>query len=234
VGSALDCLGAAIIGVLALPTSILKADLDRAIAALGKVKTPRADGEKVQAAFGAVLATFVATAGPPGWLPWTMDTRNMLVHRGRRLQLSQLVPREPVRLSAGGRPITLARSVRQLAQDPQLSEVEAFVSAAAPVLTEDATTTLEGVMASTLALSEKAAASLVEIWRQRRAEPALLVQPKEQWPEGRSTASRGFSGYRAGTVPFNIDALVAHPTFVRRLQVAALEKNARKKWDSFD
>ena len=102
------------------------------------------------------------------------------------------------------------------------------------MLTEDSKVTLEGVAGSALALSETTAASLVQIWRRRRSEPTLLVQPKEQWPQGRSSASRGFAGYKPGTLPFNIDWLVANPTFVKRLKAAALDTGARKKWDTFD
>jgi hypothetical protein len=234
VGSALDCLGGAIIGVLALPASILKADIDKAISSLDKVKNPVTAGGEVQVAFQAELAALIASAGPAGWLPWTTDHRNMLVHRGRRLQPFRLEKRGAVLLAADSSPVVLARAVRQLAQDPGLSDVEAFASARAPVLTEDSKVTLKGVIGSALALSETTAASLVQIWRRRRSEPTLLAQPKEQWPQGRSTASRGFAGYKPGTVPFNIDWLVSNPTFVKRLKVAALDTSARKKWDTFD
>ncbi len=234
VGSALDCLGGAIIGVLALPASILKADIDKAIGSLDKVKNPVTDGERGQIAFRTDLATLISSGGPAGWLPWTTDHRNLLVHRGRRLQPFRLEKRGAVLLAADSSPVVLARAVRQLAQDPGLSDVEAFASASAPVLTEDSKVTLEGVMGSVRALSETTAASLVQIWRRRRGEPALLTQPKEQWPQGRSTASRGFAGYKPGTVPFNVDWLASNPTFVKRLKVAALDTRARKKWETFD
>jgi hypothetical protein len=234
VGSALDCLGAATVGVLALPTSILKADLDRAIVTLGGVSAPSTDGEKIQAGFRTELEQIVAAAGPPGWLPWATDYRNMLVHRGRRLEVSSLTRRGALLYAADETPVMLARSVRQLPQDPGLSEVEVLVPAAALVLTENAAATLEGVMASTLALSDRTAAALIAIWKRRRADPRLLTQPKEQWRAGRSSSSRGFAGYKPGTAPSNFDALVSHPTFVRRHQAAALDAGARKKWDTFD
>lgn len=236
VGSALDCLGAAIVGVLALPTSILKTDMLTAIGAFKKLKPPATDATKLRATFGAKLAQLIASAGPPGWLGWATDYRNMLVHRGRRLQLALLQPRgSPLDMPDGSRAM-LACSVLQLAGDPDLSDIEALhlTKTTAPVLTEDATTTLEGVMASTLELSEQTAAALVEIWGRRRTEPLLLVQPKEQWPRGCSSASRGFAGYKPGTLPFNIDWLVSNPMFVERLKVAALDTGARKKWDTFD
>jgi hypothetical protein len=236
VGSALDCLGAAIIGVLALPTPLLKADIDKAIGALDKVKISINSGDQVQVAFRTDLAKLIGAAGPPGWLPWATDYRNMLVHRGRRLQLLQLEPRGAALYAADGTPVMLARAVRQLAQDPGLSDVEALLSTTtnAPVLTEDARTTLDGLMASALSLSEVVSTSLVDVWRKRRAMPSLLKQPNEQWRDGRSSATRGFAGYKPGSVPFRVDALVSDETFARRLQSAAINDVARKKWDKFD
>lgn len=236
VGSALDCLGAAIVGVLALPISILRADVDKAVGALDKINAPSTDGEKAQAAFRADFATLVASAGPPGWLRWATDYRNMLVHRGRRLQLSLLGRRGAVLHGADGRPIMLARSIRQLAQDPGLSDVEALFSTAAtaPVLTEDATTTLDGIMTSARALGDATSAALVHVWKKRRAEPALLDQPKAQWRDGRSSSSCGFAGYKPGSIPFNADALFSDDTFGRRLRTGALDTVGKKKWPSFD
>jgi hypothetical protein len=160
----------------------------------------------------------------------------MLVHRGRRLQLALLQPRGAVLHAADGSPIMLARSVRQLARAPSLSDVEALFSMAttAPVLTEDATTTLKGVMTSTCMLSNTAAAALSDVWKKRRAEPTLLAQPKEQWPNGRSSLSDGFDGYKPGAVNFKVDQLRSDDTFIRRLGAAALDVAGRKKWATFD
>jgi hypothetical protein len=236
VGSALDCLGSSIVGVLALPVSILKADLDRAIGALKKLSASSSEGGKLQMSFAADLTQQIAAAGPPGWLPWATDYRNMLVHRGRRLELSSLVPRGGNVLGPDERPIMLARAVRLLAQDPALSDVEMLLSMAgtAPVLTEDATTTLEGVMASAQTLCGTASTALLDVWLKRRDQPALLLQPKEQWRDGRSSESRGFAGYKPGMAPFKPDQMVTDDTFLRRLKSAALDDGARKKWDTFD
>jgi hypothetical protein len=108
------------------------------------------------------------------------------------------------------------------------------MATSAHVLTEDGTTTLDGVMASAPALSGTTAAALLDIWRRRRAEPALLVQPKEQWREGRSSATRGFAGYKPGSVPLSRDVLVSDDSFVRRLRSAAIDDDGRKKWPTFD
>lgn len=93
--SALDCFAGVIIGVAALPLSILKADFAGVRRTLGKI-TDATVGAKMQAQFARRLETTIATAGPSGWLDWTLDFRNMLVHRGRRIELGQYLPIEPV------------------------------------------------------------------------------------------------------------------------------------------
>ena len=130
----------------------------------------------------------------------------------------------------------LTRSVSLLAREPGLSDVEALSSLSEewPVLTEDAATTLEGVMGSALTLASTTAHALVEVWKRRRAEPALLAQPKEQWPEGRLASSLRFDGYKAGEVRLKPDQFRANEMFIRRLKVAALDDVGRKKWEAFD
>jgi hypothetical protein len=44
IAGALDCIGAAVVGVAALPTSILRADLAKARAELSKISNPRTSG----------------------------------------------------------------------------------------------------------------------------------------------------------------------------------------------
>ena len=76
-----DCIGATAVGVLALRTSILKADLAKARAELRRISHPRTPGEAVQADFHKELERQVNSAGPNGSLNWTIDFRNMVVHR---------------------------------------------------------------------------------------------------------------------------------------------------------
>ncbi len=138
---ALDCLAGTIVGVVALPTSILKASFGGVRIIFEKQSALKApsEGEQAQAAFGSRLEALVAAAGPPGWLDWTLALRNMLVHRGRRTEIGQLVPREPVLLGPTGTPIPRVRVVTQLPLDPGRSDVEVFLDPAiTPVLTEDA------------------------------------------------------------------------------------------------
>jgi len=88
---ALDCFGASVAGVMALRTNLLRADLDSARRTLAAVGGAGA-GERVQAQFGADLEALIERVGPQGWFRWVIDLRNTLIHRGRRLQMSELRP----------------------------------------------------------------------------------------------------------------------------------------------
>jgi hypothetical protein len=109
--SALDYLAGVIIGVAALPLSILKADFGRVRVMLGKIKGTINAGANMQAQLAAQLETAIAAAGPQGWLDWTLHFRNMLVHRGRRIELGQFLPIQPVLFGPDGQPAPRARHV---------------------------------------------------------------------------------------------------------------------------
>lgn len=76
IGSALDCLGASVVGVLALPTSLLRADLGTATRALDSNKNPATDGERMQAEFAVRFADWWPTLDPRvgSTGPWTTAT----------------------------------------------------------------------------------------------------------------------------------------------------------------
>jgi hypothetical protein len=103
-----------------------------------------------------------------------------------------------------------------------------------PVVTESAEMTLLGVLESTLRLIGEAGASLLEVWRTRRANPGLLPQPREQWTGGPSAATAGFDGYAPGSMPYEPAHIRSDATFVRRMEAASLGDAARGAWANFD
>ena len=149
-----DCLAGVIVGVIAIPTPILTAGLGRKIqeffAQIGQGTT---DGEKVQADFYRNFNDVIASVGPDGWLKWALDFRNMLVHRGRRLENGQFVPKLPQLYGPDGQPVLRARRLTYLSRNPSMSDVEVWRATPmmsirdpleALVLTEDAAQTLGG------------------------------------------------------------------------------------------
>ncbi len=234
VAGALDCFGASVVGVAALKISLLHADLDRARQALAQI-AGATDGERTQVEFRERLEVLIERAGPPGWLRWVIDLRNMLIHRGRRLQMSELRPVPSGIVGADGKPVIRTDVIHQLPRDPGRSDVEMFLDATrAPVLTERAAVTLRSVLESTLGLMKEGGMLLLDLWRARRARPHLLLQPREQWRDGASTATTGFPGYAPDSIPYNPAQLRSDEVLIRRMTAASVSDAARGAWASFD
>jgi hypothetical protein len=98
--------------------STLKADFDKARAKLAKIKGALNVGTNLQAQFAAQLEAAISAAGLQGWLDWTLDFQNMLVHRGRRFELGQYLPITPVLLGPDGQLVPRARRVAHLPVTP--------------------------------------------------------------------------------------------------------------------
>jgi hypothetical protein len=234
IAGALDCFGASVVGVVALRANLLRADLDSARRTLAAVAGAGA-AERLQGQFGTELEALIGRGGPAGWFRWVMDLRNTLIHRGRRLQMSELRPVSSGIVGLDGRPFIRTDVIHQLPRDPGRSDVEMFLDAAhAPVLTESAATTLRGVLENSLQLIGEGGGLLHDVWRARRSHPALLPQPREQWPAGPSGVTAGFEGYAPGSMPYNPAQLRADATFVRRMAASSLGDAAREAWANFD
>ncbi len=224
IASALDCFAGVIIGVAALPQSILKADFKQARAVLARIDGSASAGAKVQAGFAVRLERGIAATGPLGWLDWTLDLRNMLVHRGRRMELGQYLPITPVLLGPDGNPAPRARRVSHLPRDPGRSDIEVFIDRPwEMVLHEEESVTLKGLMHSTVHLLETAASDLLDVWRWRRAHPHDLRQPMDQWRSGPSKQSTGFEGYAPGSLPLEPSMGIMPPKTARRFHSAAVD-----------
>lgn len=226
---ALDCLGASIIGVLALPASIQFADF----------KTPRQFRSKpthqLQSDCLIKFDKIVSEAGPTGWAEWVIDFRNMVIHRGRRVHINQIIPRRPPLLGPNGKVIPRMMTAEQLPSDPCRSQIEAFLdNDRLPVLTEHAEATMRGVLDSSVTVVRKVCNELEEVWKIRRATPALLTQPGENWPDGYPSRSTQFDGYRPGTLSFDPALWVSHRDIERQFKSAALPDELRHLWATFD
>jgi hypothetical protein len=234
IAGALDCFGASVVGVAALRVSLLYSDLDRARRALSQIAGAGA-GQRTRREFGERLERVIEEVGPLGWLRWAIDLRNMLIHRGRRLQMSELRPVPSGIVDADGRPVIRTDVIHQLPRDPGRSDVEMFLGAPqSPVLTESAAVTLRSVLDSTLALIDGGGRLLLDLWHVRRAAPALLLQPRQQWPDGASTATSGFPGYAQGSIPYGPAQLRADRVLFRRMVAGSLHDTARAAWAHFD
>lgn len=235
VGSALDCLGSSIIGVLALPTNLLRGDLNDAQRKLAKIGGTAHDGAKLQADFSRFLSELVKNSGPDGWLKWALDYRNMLVHRGRHLSPWMQRPTGIALWVGATTRKVLVDSILLLSREPGRGEVDALRGARfGYVLTEEAQTTMEGIYESISALIEKCCSRLIEVWKERRARPELLIQPDAQWPDTDLPEAGAFAGYAPQRVKFDPKEMVVSRSFAKRLRSAALDGNLELRWGNFD
>jgi hypothetical protein len=229
IGSSLDCLGAAIIGVLGLPTSLRKSDIGIAERALAKITVPRNSGEQIQFDFKTFLETVKRDSGPEDWFEWTMQYRHMFVHRGRRISYNQLKPREVLLLDHMERVIPLATSSLHLATHPDKSDAEALIKNKI-VLNEDADITFNGVFKSCREMLETVSERLVSIWQERRANPTLIEQPIAQWNSLFKACK--FTGYITEAEPIGADEMIGHPVLRHRMLSASVDDAHRSLWSN--
>ena len=233
--SALDCLAGTIVAIIALPLEVLTAGFNRVRGHLrgvhNKDSSSLTDNERRHAEFFDILEESIAQSGPPGWVEWLLEYRNMLVHRGRRIQIGQIVPSDvlgPDGLPA--RPI----QITHLPRDPGRSDVQALRDLDGldrVLLAEDVGTTIDELIRSTSSLAEAGAKELYRNWTWRREHPKSMVQPQEQWQERAHAVE--FSGYkpREFNLSFSKSLVQMNPILAKRLRAAAVDDMNRRRWD---
>jgi hypothetical protein len=227
IGSSLDCLGAIIIGVLGLNTSLRRSSINIAEKILSNVKATGDPGIQLQIDFRDFFEDKKKSSGPEDWLEWTDQYRNMFVHRGRRLTHNQLLPREPPLYDAAGNWIPRATSSLHLAKYPDKSDAEALIKLDM-VLDEDADKTLNGVFQSCRKLEEVICARLLYIWEERRKDPSLIQQPQTQWAD-KKLRTCTFNGYGKNAVPLKASEMTGNPVLLRRMLAASADDAHRSK-----
>jgi hypothetical protein len=192
--SSLDCLGGCIVGVAALPVDIVRTGLRAVLMALNKAHG--VDGDPNIERLAEAVRTAEREAGPESWLTWLLEMRNTEVHRGRRIAAWE--PR--VREFAGVSPM-LIELRRQLPVSPELTEVEAWIESGSyedSLFDAPLAQVARSLSRSVEAYVNAVCAELELLWLRRRSEPALLIQPPEQWNRRvRKASASVFRGYLA-------------------------------------
>lgn len=228
IGSSLDCLGATIVGVLALPISLRRSDITKAEKALNKIQNVGSRGSQIQLDFKALFENVKKSAGPEDWLEWSDQYRNMYVHRGRRTTYHQIIPRENPLYDPNGKWIPRAKATTHLAKYPDRSDAEAMIKGKEIQLNEDADVTLTGIFKSVRTLSEALCEQLLEIWCERRNTPTLLEQPQTQWDDKIRPCK--FVGYDQNIESIDADVMISNPISLRRVLASSLEDKQRNFW----
>lgn len=225
--SALDCMAAAVVGVEALPTAIFRADFNSLRGFLG-----RGANEERYRVLRERIESFVAAAGPPGWIEWTIEMRNMLVHRGRRMLFASFTPHSTGILDGTGTTEHLRTEVQEfLPRLPGCSEVQAMITGglAGLLLAGEAVTTCRGVLRSTRKLLEACAEHLLATWIARRKDAGQIRQPAEQWKHILLKNPISFAGYSTET--FKADELRLASEVERRFGAAGvLDRDRATVW----
>lgn len=224
IGSSLDCLGAAIIGVLALNTGLRRSDIGTAERALAAAT---ADPQKDFLTF---YNDAKSRVGVKDWLLWTTQYRNMLIHRGRLIVQHQLIQRKNPLLDSKGKTIIRTDATTHLSRFPDKSDVETWLKPPPRVLNEDADITLQGIFKSCRDFEEVVSQHLVKIWKERRTNPTLLDQPKSQWKN--PSVLVDFDGYSTQDKEVGGDLGIVNPLVARRMKAAAVDDNHRSLWAS--
>ena len=235
--SSLDCLAGAIIVITALDMNVLRADFMGVKAELENLHKSRIGDSKVtenmQIDFAEAFQGIIESCGPQEWVEWMRRYRNMIIHRGRRINFGQFVPRNDGTTSEESRGY---RWINHLLSDPSRSDIEVLSSQEShgdSLLEEDSQTTIKGLLESTVCLTESTSDILLHIWNERRKNPSETVQPSSQW--GSTSQRAGFLGYRPKKykVPRDDTRLLANPVFDKRLHAASLDDESRSKWKDF-
>lgn len=132
-----------------------------------------------------------------------------------------------------GRTPTVA-AVRLLPATPGLTEVEAWTPTGGQrlpfLLSEPAEVTLAGCLASTAQFIDEICTRLLALWEERRSQPDLLRQPRDQWV-ARAGPAAVFVGY-APDPALSQDSPTADVSdeMATRIQAAALMARGSHIW----
>jgi hypothetical protein len=187
VGSAMDCMVAAAVLLTGAPLRVQRAE--------GSWFLRRPDQDYrpsipvVQEDAWDDVATGAAREGDSpkrGWLAWSLEMRNSVVHRGRLLRTWLNRPRRgpgvPLLVRTDTDPVYLMRMEPHLRRSPWLPDMHALTTQDRPAtdlwLPEPAQRTLEHVRNGTVRVVERAARALTAIWDGGMPD---FVWPADEW-----------------------------------------------------
>jgi hypothetical protein len=232
IGSALDCIGGTMVALLGLPCPLRSASLGAARGAMKNLGTPTTRAKAYQADFANYLETEINKSKPANWPDWSMQYRNMFVHRGRRTSMGHFNRSKVLLYDNHGNEVPRVETASHLSVDPDKSDIEAMIYNRTIILDEEAEITLTGVFKNTRDLLENICEKLLLTWQERKADPSLIAQPASQWKPDFKNA--GFQGFAPETESLEMDMLVGHPTMMKRLKAASALDHQRNLWQGTD
>ncbi len=234
-GSALDCLAAVAIVILQAPLKVRRADANE-LGGLGKGKQRRAAASPSQVQewddFDALIAASRASS-PVGWYEWAMDTRNAVIHRGRKIRIFVQVPATgSYQLLVAtddqiGAMMALGKFDLHLPRNPEAADMSDLILGASvsnAILAENAQITLRGVHENVVALIEASCAFLLRAWKAPRSGWNI---PGAAWELEPVAKAQQFGGFAGDTRLLTGDSMVINPVEGRRVEIAQRVRAAR-------
>jgi hypothetical protein len=229
-GSLLDVLGGLVVLFLGLPVNPSFANSTHLLSCKPEPSYPSEAQAKAVENFRGV-----ARVEPPGWIEWTAESRNALVHRGKSMSFWMPVPRRSERrlfVMTDMAPHRVTRQFPHLLRQPDLSDAESVLRGGGfedVYLREPAQDTLDGLgrQCSTIAaVVAEALCDLVESMGD-------FSWPTQEWglqPRSkRADAADAFRGFNPAHPPAS-DALLMNPRDAKRL--LPLERLRRERAES--
>jgi hypothetical protein len=225
-GSALDCLGASIVGVLGFSKGLRRVTFNELDALLSNSENAQPPFVQIQMDFKTLFEKAKKDCGPEDWLNWATQYRNTLVHRGRLTWKSEVPQRKLIDLPGN---TVRANHETHLDLFPDRSDIESWIRYENPVLAEDAHRTTAGLYDGTKKFAERILNELINVWQVRRKDPNLIKQPRDQWI-GKSKKCN-FGGYGGTGNAISYDQITTSGELIERLKAASLlPGSAREFW----
>jgi hypothetical protein len=231
--SALDCLAGCAIGVLRIPSSLLKAQFSH----LGNLPDQMSKGTAAQQQAWQDLLDLVDRHRknfPTGWFEWVNGMRVLNVHRPRQVNVllqRTLEPGEPRLAFVADDPAAASEVMKasarfdlHLRQRPQLSDMQDLIEAphARDIwIAEPAQMTMPGVFLAVNELVEDVAEYLLDQWIAIESQLVAFPPPISSWKPSRAVpvGFAGVTGITSGFTPAD-GQIHTHPTLAKRLMLA--------------
>ncbi len=236
VGSALDCMAAAAVLMVGVPTSVQRAE------GSWLLRLPRSTLSRLPtaqlAAWERISGSTVTEGDSPaeGWLAWAIETRNAVLHRGTLLRMWTNRPagssRQPkLILRTEEHPATLMRVEQHLRREPWIPDMHAIPGSrelSDMWIAESAQRTLRYVSEGMLRIVERVAGDLSELW----AADLGFVWPHKAWglrrrdDEWRAKSAARFRGFEPDYPTPSSSQVRLHPDSAVRAVLAERVRTA--------
>ena len=222
-GSLLDTLGGLTVLFLGLPVAPPRADSQQLLTCEPSPRNPTAEQceavERVTNGLNTALSQ-----GPEGWLDWTVEARNAMVHRGRSLTSWLPVPtrvdRSRIVVVTNMTPQRVVRTFPHLPRFPDLSDAEIVLNGgeyADRYLREPAQDTFDGLALHCSAV----AASVANVLAGLSDELSGFTWPSTEWAlrprTARARRADAFHGFDPAAPAAELSGLVLSPRDAKRL-----------------